>query len=102
MCPTPNHMATLKVLGVSLSLMEYSNTIDTNPFIHRSSVHRGVKHIGMQKVNHTNTYIRKIGKKLNRLSWLHLENYKVFFFALFYKKIHVFTKKMQKNAIWNK
>ena len=60
MCPTPNHMTILKVLRVSLNLIEYSNTIDTNLFIHRSSVHRGVKHIGMQKVNYANTQMKPI------------------------------------------
>ena len=61
MCPTPNHMTILKVLRVSLNLIEYSNTIDTKLFnIHRSSVHCGVKHIGMQKVNYANTQMKPI------------------------------------------
>ena len=60
MCPTTNHMTILKVLRVSLNLIQYSNTIDTNPFIHRSSVHCGVKHIGMQKVNYANTQMKPI------------------------------------------
>ena len=60
MCPTTNHMTILKVLRVSMNLIQYSNTIDTNPFIHRSSVHCGVKHIGMQKVNYANTQMKPI------------------------------------------
>ena len=69
MCPTTNHMTILKVLRVSLNLIQYSNTIDTNPFIHRSSVHCGVKHIGMQKVNYANTQMKPIS--LNALHSLY-------------------------------
>ena len=43
-----------------------------NLFIHRSSVHRGVKHIGMQKVNHANTQMKPVTSSLNFLDSLYL------------------------------